>query len=237
MKNRNMIRPTNLTVCLLAVAAASCGSGDGATTPESSPTAAPTTAREDSNDEPMPTEPPETTTTKAAPTTTAPVITEPKPAEPPATTATSTTMTEPVNDTIVVPFHTIDPEFPAGFGCDDAIPGFDVAFTNERDERIIVEARFANASRPADDNTNAACAIGSFEGAPALLMAAQLEVPAAELYPLIEIRYPFANGAGNDRYDAAFEMVTSEQAQAGLYRSDIALGPSEVADVEFPVVE
>lgn len=230
MKNTRKVGSTTLTVCLLAVAA-SCGS-DAATAPEGAPVVAATTVGE-ADEVPATTETPDTT----SPTTRAPETTEPELVEPPATAAASASTTQPVPDTIVVPYHTFDAGFPAGATCDDAIRGFDVAFTNESGERNIVEARFANSSSAATEDTNAACAIELFDGAPVLLMTAQLVVPAAKMYQLIETRYPYADGVGNDTYTPEFEMVTSEEAQAGLYVGVDALDPSEVVDLAFPIVE
>ncbi|MGB3735880.1 MAG: hypothetical protein WA964_13045 [Ilumatobacter sp.] len=223
MTNIRKVRSTTLAVSLVAFGASCTGDdADGAR-----PTVQPTDAA------PPGTAPPETAPPETAPPETA----SPELVEPPATATAAESTTQPSGDTIVVPFHTVDAGFPAGWTCDDAIPGFDVAFTNESDERTIVEARFANSSRVASEDTNAACAIELFEGEPALFLTAQLVVPAAESYPLIETRYPYAGGAGNDRYDTAFEMVTAEEAQAGLYLADVALDPLEAAELAFPVVE
>ncbi|MEM8621847.1 MAG: hypothetical protein AAGF73_19255 [Actinomycetota bacterium] len=156
---------------------------------------------------------------------------------PPTTETTAPTDTDDADDTILVPFYTVDRGFPAGWTCNNAIPGFNVAFTSDSGERSIVEARFENASRPVSESTNAACAVETIDGAPVLLIAAQLTVPRADSYQLIETRYPFAGGVGSDRYLPSFEMVTAEEAQAGLYLGDGPLDPSDAAGLPFPAVE
>lgn len=213
------------TACLLLATA--CSSDGDNTTSQSTPTDAPTTEVEEASVEPTTTEPLETTPTTTAPTT----------------TVTDTPSTQPPSDGVLVPFHFVDASFPAGWTCDDAIPGFEVAFTDESGERTIVAARFTTSFRLSTDDPNAVCAIDTFEGAPALFVTARLDAPAAETYQSIETRYPFDNGAGNDTYTTVFEMVTSEQAQAGLYvelqqdMGPVALDPSEAADLNFPAVE
>jgi hypothetical protein len=228
------------TFCLLATAA--CGSDGDDATSESTPTDAPTTEVEEASVELTTTEPLETTPTTTAPTTTEPLETTPT-STAPTTTVTDTPSTQPPSDGVLVPFHFVDASFPAGGTCDDAIPGFEVAFTDESGERTIVAARFTTSFRLSTDDPNAVCAIETFEGAPALFVTARLDAPAAETYQSIETRYPFDNGAGNDTYTTVFEMVTSEQAQAGLYvelQQDMgpgALDPSEAVDLPFPVLE
>ena len=237
------------TVCLLATAA--CSSEGDDTTSEIAPTAAPTTELEEASEEAATTEPLETTPTTAAPTTVPtvtepPETTEPEPVEPPATAATVDSTIEPLADTVLVPYHIVDTSYPDGWTCDGAIPGFDVAFTDENGERTNVEARFSTSFRLSTDDPNAACAIELFEGEPALFVTAQLDAPAAGTYQSIETRYPFAYGAGSDRYDLHFEMITVEGAQAGLYYrivgegtevvGGVALDPSEAVDLPFPVV-
>ncbi len=81
MKNRHIVGPAILTVCLLALAS-SCGSEDAATAPETVPTAAPTTVVAEANDEPTTSAPLQDTTTTAVATTAAPVPTEPEAVEP-----------------------------------------------------------------------------------------------------------------------------------------------------------
>lgn len=207
--------------CLL-VSTACSSDGDG-TAAES----ATTTAVEQASVEPTTAVLPETTPTAAAATT----------------AATDDASTGQPSDGVLVPFHFVDASFPAGWTCDDAIPGFEVAFTDERGERTIVAARFAGSSGPSTDDANATCAIEPFDGEPALIVTARLDAPAAETYRSIETRYPFANGVGNDTYDTVFEMVTSDQAQAGLYVEQqqgvppAPLDPSDVADLNFPLAE
>jgi hypothetical protein len=208
------------TVCLLAAAA--CSSDGDDTASESAPTDAPTTV-------PAVTEPPETT--------------EPEPLEPPATAVTTDSTIEPSGDTILVRYHIVDTSFPDGWTCDDAIPGFDVAFTDESGERTNVEARFPSDFRLATDDPNGECAIELFDGEPALFLTANLDAPTAETYQTIETKYPFAYGAGADTYDLHFEMVAAEEAEAGLYYrivgegTDVPLDPSEAMNLPFPVVE
>lgn len=238
------------TVCLLATAA--CSSEGDDTTSESAATDAPTTGLEEASEEAATTEPLETTPTTAAPTTVPtvtepPETTEPEPVEPPATAATVDSTIEPSGDTVLVRFHIVDTSFPDGWTCDDAIPGFDVAFTDESGERTNVEARFPSDFRLATADPNGECAIELFDGEPALFLTANLDAPTAETYQTIETRYPFAYGAGSDTYNRYYEMVTSEEAEAGLYYQivgegtqvvgEVALDPSEAADLPFPVVE
>ncbi len=129
MTNIRKVRSTTLAVSFVAFGASCTGDdADGAR-----PTVQPTDAA------PPETAPPETAPPETAPPETAPPETaSPELVEPPATATAAESTTQPSGDTIVVPFHTVDAGFPAGWTCDDAIPGFDVAFTNESDERTIV---------------------------------------------------------------------------------------------------
>jgi hypothetical protein len=223
------------TVGLVVVAAACSSDGDD-TTSQSVTQATPTTAL----DEPTTTEPPETSAPTVA-STTAPVeTTEPETIESSPTEAADDPTIQP-EGTVVVPFHIVDPTFPVGWVCDDSIPGFDVAFTDEAGMRTVVEARYKTSFRLSTDNPNAVCAIESFEGQPALFVTAELFAPAAATYEKIEARYPFAFDVGSDTFETVFEMVSSEEAQAGLYleavqdAAPIPLDPSGV--VGFPAVD
>jgi len=226
----NRTRRVGGTISVLVVLAATACSSDGEATSEDIPTATSTPAAEEPADDPAETESLDATVITAAPTTELPVTVAPDTVEASATTT-------PSGDTIVIPFHVIDVDFPVGWTCDEAIPGFDVAFTDADGRRTNVEARFDNAFNSSNPGPNAACAIEEYEGAPALFLTAQLVAPAAGVYSLIETRYPYAGGVGNDRYETHFASVTADEAQAGLYVGRVALDPSEVADLPFPVVE
>jgi hypothetical protein len=209
-----------VTVCILAAPACSSDAGD--TTSASTPTEA---------------APPETAPGTAAPTTAPPVITEPEVEDPPVTTtAASESTLPPAGETIEVPFYLVDTGYPAGWTCADAIPGFNVSFSDESGESIVVEARFESEFVD-DEAVNTTCAVDLIDQ-PAIFYAAILEVPAAETYESIEVRYPFANGAGSDRYDPVFQTVTREQLEAGLgvRAGDGTQTPLDAAEVEnFPL--
>ncbi len=164
------------------------------------------------------------------------VITEPGAEDPPVVTAAAESTLPPAGDTIEVPFYLVDTGYPEGWSCASAIPGFNVSFSDASGERVVVEARFES-EFVADEAVNTTCAVDLIDQ-PAIFYAAVLEVPAAEAYESIEVRYPFANGAGSDRYDPVFQTVTREQAEAGL---GVRVGdgppvPLDPAEVEsFPL--
>jgi hypothetical protein len=216
--------------CLLAATA--CSSDGDDTTSETAPT----------------TEEREATPSTAAPTTAPPATTEPKADEPSVTTPPVASTIPPSTDTVEVPFYVIDASIPpglTGLTCATALPGFNVSFSDESGATTIVEARVRerlrenSGSYDADAVVNATCIDDLADGVPALFYAAVLDVPAAEIYESIELRYPFANGAGNDMFCCGFEMVPQAEAEAGIGikvqgggGGDVPLNSSEIDD--FP---
>ena len=132
---------------------------------------------------------------------------------PPPTTETTL---PPPSGTIEVPFYVIDPSIPSDLTCGEAIPGFNVSFVDESGESTVVEARSEDDSLT-DEAVNTTCTTVVVDGEPALSYAAVLDVPAAETYESIALRYPFADGQGSDVDNPVFEMVTRAEAEAGLY--------------------
>jgi hypothetical protein len=190
---------------------------------------------------------PTTEARETAPSTTAPsATTEPKADEPSVTTPPVASTIPPSTDTVEVPFYVIDASItPEGPTCATALPGFNVSFSDGSGATTIVEARVRerlrenSGSYDADAVVNATCIDDLADGVPALFYAAVLDVPAAEIYESIELRYPFANGAGNDMFCCGFEMVPQAEAEAGIGikvqgggGGDVPLNSSEIDD--FP---
>lgn len=207
---------------LLAVTACSSEGGDASST--SPVTAAPetstATAATDASVDPTTTQPVETAPDTVA--TTLPATTEPA--------------IDPTTDTIEVPFYVVDPTIPGVATCAEVIQGFHVSFTNGAGESTVVEA-LIDSPRVTDEVVNTTCMEGDYGGVPALYYTAVLDAPAAELYQSIELRYPYAFGAGSDRFETVFEGVGRVDVEAGIGVSGsdaglVPLDPSEFAN--FP---